>query len=284
MEPVTRVRGQMNTAPAALASMERLTGIGTLVSAAENLANWRSFQDAEMLSWRVARTRHRWLSGKVGDVVGVAMSPPGIFGVFAGRVAAAATLVVPGVPNLAKGSASAYLAVTAGALHLRTPYGSDGSEHMSTISSTCQALARAFGRDRKAQEWILRFVAAQSALSYAAAGFAKLVSPVWRNGTAVRDITRTRMYGHRLTHSLLTRFPFLSKLLSRTTIVGELAFPAVFIAPKPVARLLLGVASSFHLGNAVVMGLNRFVPAFLGTYPAIAHCARHLSTPGVTSR
>ena len=55
-----------------------------------------------------------------------------------------------------------------------------------------------------------------------------------------------------------------------------MAFPLVLVAPKKVALGLLGTGVTFHVGNAVFMGLNRFMWAFSGTYPAVAHCSRSL--------
>jgi hypothetical protein len=46
----------------------------------------------------------------------------------------------------------------------------------------------------------------------------------------------------------------------------EVIFPIVFVAPAPIVAVLLMVGLAFHLGCAVLMGLNSFVWAFPATY------------------
>ncbi|WP_207631062.1 MULTISPECIES: hypothetical protein [unclassified Actinopolyspora] len=259
-----------------LENVERLTALGTLISSLEYLAASKSFADDDLLSWEVARTRHKALTGRIGDLLTPLMKSPGINVVFAARAAGALTLLVPRSPRATKTAATALLAASNYALHLRTPYGSDGSEHISMITFTSLLASRVARSDPRAQDACVRFVALQSCLSYGVAGFAKLVSPVWRNGTAVRDIFRTHMYGHRRVHSVLKSEPRLARLLAWMTIAGELGLPLVLVAPRPAARGFLAAGLSFHAGNAVFMGLNRFLWAFLGTYPAVAYAAKNL--------
>ncbi|WP_019809781.1 hypothetical protein [Saccharomonospora halophila] len=265
-------RGQDRT----LRRVEQLTGLGAAVSSLEYLASSRDFDKGELLSWDTARTRYRWMTGRPGKVLGAVFDKPGIQALFAARVLAAAALMNPRAGSGAKTTSATYLAGTNFAVHARSPYGSDGSETVLTISLTTLTFARLFTNDPRARRACLWFLAAQSCLSYGIAGTAKAVSPVWRDGTAVRDIFRTRMFGHRTAFAVLRERPRLARAVGRATIAGELLFPLVLVTPKPVARTLLGVGAGFHAGNAVFMGLNRFVWAFLGTYPAIVHCSRAL--------
>ncbi|SDK49412.1 hypothetical protein SAMN04487820_108246 [Actinopolyspora mzabensis] len=261
---------------ATLDNVEQLTAFGTLISSLEYLAAGKSFADDDLLSWDVARTRHKALAGRVGDLLTPLMKSPGINVVFAARAAGSVVLLVPRAPAAAKTTATAVLTASNYALHLRTPYGSDGSEHISMITYTSLLASRLARSDERAQQACLHFIALQSCLSYGVAGISKLVSPVWRNGTAVRDIFRTHMYGHSRVYELLKSKPWAARLLAWVTITGETGFPLVLIAPKPVARGILASGLSFHGGNAVFMGLNRFLWAFLGTYPAVAYTSRNL--------
>lgn len=260
----------------ALARVEQLTGLGAAVSSLEYLASSRDFDRGELLSWETARTRYRWMTGRSERALGTVFDKPGIQVLFGMRVLAAATLMNPRSSSQRKTAAATYLAGTNFAVHARSPYGSDGSETVLTISLTTLALSRWFGSDPRARQACLWFIAAQSCLSYGIAGVAKAISPVWRDGSAVRDIFRTKMFGHKLAFSVLRERPKMARALGQLTIVGETLFPLVLVAPKPIARALIGVGASFHLGNAVFMGLNRFVWAFLGTYPAIVYCSRAL--------
>ena len=265
------------TSPVDRAEQDRaLTGLGAAVSSLEYLATSRDFDRGELLSWDTARTRYRWMTGKPEKALGAIFDKPGIQALFGMRVLAAGTLINPNASARSKTVAVTYLAGTNFAVHARSPYGSDGSETVLTISLTTLALGRMFGSDPQAKQACLWFIAAQSCLSYGIAGAAKLISPVWRDGTAVRDIFRTRMFGHKRVFSFLRDRPKLARLLGQVTITGELLFPLVLVAPRPVARALLGVGAGFHVSNAAVMGLNRFVWAFLGTYPAVMYCSRSL--------
>lgn len=274
--PSRRRRIDRDRQDRALRQVEALTGLGAAVSSLEYLASSKDFDRGELLSWETARTRYRWMTGRAEKVLGVFFDKPGIQGLFGLRVLAAATLMNPKASATSKNTAATYLAATNFAVHARSPYGSDGSETVLTISLTTLALSKAFSSDPRARQACLWFIAAQSCLSYGIAGVAKAISPVWRDGTAVRDIFRTRMFGHRFAFDFLRERPRLSRALGHVTIVGETLFPLVLVAPGPVARALLAVGAGFHGSNAVFMGLNRFVWAFLGTYPAIAYCARGL--------
>jgi len=113
------------------------------------------------------------------------------------------------------------------------------------------------------------FIAAQAVLSYFTAGVAKLVSPMWRSGTALPAILGT--YNHGLawvSRSMETR-PSIGLVLGWAVILFEVSFPLVLIAPQPVAIVALGVGLTFHLGCAVLMGLNSFVWPFPATYVCV---------------
>lgn len=49
----------------------------------------------------------------------------------------------------------------------------------------------------------------------------------------------------------------------------EIAFPLVLVVPKPLIIALLFTGVAFHLSCAIIMGLDRFVWAFCGCYPAV---------------
>ena len=53
----------------------------------------------------------------------------------------------------------------------------------------------------------------------------------------------------------------------------ECGFPAALVAPE-LAIALLTIAGTFHVGNALVLGLNRFVWAWLAAYPALLYWVR----------
>lgn len=55
----------------------------------------------------------------------------------------------------------------------------------------------------------------------------------------------------------------------------EAAFPLALLYPA-LTFPFLAAAFTFHLLNAKLLGLNRFVPAWLATYPAILFASHSL--------
>lgn len=118
----------------------------------------------------------------------------------------------------------------------------------------------------------LGWIAAQSVLSYFLAGVAKLKNAGWRNGVALRNL-----FSLDGPYVLLSGVRGLAKskplcaLLGFGVVLFELAFPAVLVLPMEGKWVLLGLGLAFHLANAVVLGLNRFVWAWAATYPALLY-------------
>jgi hypothetical protein len=105
----------------------------------------------------------------------------------------------------------------------------------------------------------LGYIAAQLVLSYFLAGLFKLRDPAWRNGTALAQLLSAPQY-----RSRPLALPF-ARWLGYGVIAFECAFPLALID----ARLLSLLGIAFHVVNARVLGLNRFLWAWLAAYPAL---------------
>lgn len=260
----------------AIRRTEIVTAIGIIIGALENLADSATFDDDGLISWKVGRTRFPWLMSDRAAFLDTVMSPPGFQALMAARLAAAAVVASGGASRGTKVSAMTALVLSNWALQLRNPSGSDGADQMNGLVCAALAVSAAFPDDERVKEACTWFIAAQSTLSYAAAGLAKAVSPMWRDGTAMTGVFRTRTYGDARVYRLLKRYPALAKGAGWGVVAGETLFPLVWVAPRRTALALLGTGASFHVGNALFMGLNRFLWAFGGTYPSVAHCSRAL--------
>lgn len=249
--------------------VEQLAAVGAAVSALEHLASPALFRDDGVLGWPTARTRHRWMSGRLRRPLDAVFGERGVRVLLVSRVAAAAVLASGVAARPLRLLCAGHLALTGHALALRTPYGSDGAESMVSVVLTASALSRAAGVDERTATLFLRFVTAQATFSYLVAGVAKAGAPLWFDGTAVRDVLRTRIFGHERLYELVRARPRLTRLLSRAVTLAELAFPLVLLLPPRARTLALAAMASFHAVNAGAMGLNRFVWAFVATYPAI---------------
>jgi len=261
----------------ALRRTELINAIGVAIGSLEFLARPKQLAETGLLSWPVGRTRFRWSTKNHVDVLNRLFNPPGVYGLIALRLLASAALLNPRASRATRTSAVTFLAGTNWALHVRNGFGTDGTDHMNMLTHAALAASKLFPHDKLAREACAWFIAGQSVLSYASAGAAKLLSPFWRDGSAMAGIFRTHTYGTKWVGELMKKYPVLATAGGWGVILGELAFPLVLVAPKPVARALLGLGTSFHVGNAAFMGLNRFVWAFSATYPSVIHVSKHLN-------
>ncbi len=149
--------------------------------------------------------------------------------------------------------------------------GEDGADQMLSITSAALAAGLLLDVDNGLAALALVFVGAQGCLAYATAGIAKLISPQWRSGEAIRGVLATRTHGMRSPADLVRRWPLLAVAACWTTIAFETAFAVAPVLPLPALLVLFGVAASFHAVVAVTMGLNGFFWAFVATYPAIVY-------------
>jgi hypothetical protein len=125
-------------------------------------------------------------------------------------------------------------------------------------------------RDHPVGAWVgLYFIAVHGALSYFLAGVTKLKEPTWRDGRAIGGLVQLTRYaaGGQVATWLLRRGPF-SRALSVGVLAFECAFPvALFRSDWALGFFFVGAV--FHVANARLLGLHRFWPVWLATYPAI---------------
>ena len=118
----------------------------------------------------------------------------------------------------------------------------------------------------------LGWIAAQSVLSYFIAGVAKLRNENWRRGLAIRNLMRSNAaYTVFAPARRLANSGTLCLAASWAIILFEVAFPAVLLLPWEGKLAMLSAGLLFHITNAVVLGLNRFIWAWGATYPALLY-------------
>ncbi|MBK6917841.1 MAG: hypothetical protein IPH07_10615 [Deltaproteobacteria bacterium] len=120
----------------------------------------------------------------------------------------------------------------------------------------------------------LAYIAAQLVLSYFIAGVAKLADRRWRDGTALPALLSIPQYGvpprarRALTHATVRR------AAAGGVLAFECGFPLALVDATACA-LLATVALAFHVANVALLGLNRFLLAWLAAYPALLFwCSR----------
>jgi pimeloyl-ACP methyl ester carboxylesterase len=273
-----RILGGEDDIDGVLRKLELFTSVGATIGAFEQLAASRTLSDDGLFGWPVMRLRSPGWWRSLGDerLAGI-FGYPQVMGLVQARALSGLGLILPGASRAQRGLLSASMCATAHGLHTRMGgYGLDGSDHLTFVNYFVAAAEKAFGDDPKAREALVWFLAAQVCGAYFSAGVAKLASPVWRDGTAIPEIFRTSTFGDSGFYRVVKENPRIAKAVAWATIAGEMAFPLVLVAPRPVARGILASGFAFHLGNARFMGLNRFIWSYCSTYPALAHVARDL--------
>ncbi|MBF9035723.1 HTTM domain-containing protein [Rhodobacterales bacterium HKCCE2091] len=146
----------------------------------------------------------------------------------------------------------------------RGPY-NGGADKMLLLGLTCTAAARLLPG---MADVAVAYLAVQVVLSYAVSGWVKLRNPDWRNGTALSEVFGFSAYPVSSDLRALGSRPRLMAVASAAVIGFELAFPLALLT-APTLFAALAMAAAFHLANAVLFGLNRFLWAWLAAYPAV---------------
>lgn len=120
----------------------------------------------------------------------------------------------------------------------------------------------------------LALVMVQVTLSYAIAAYVKVTNPEWRSGRAVAKIPDLAEY------EVPARWSRIIKMRSRAIAWLTIGLEAVLAGglwasvgafhPWAVGALL-GLGAAFHLGNFVLLGLNRFFWSWTAAYAVVWH-------------
>ena len=145
-----------------------------------------------------------------------------------------------------------------------------GSDFMTQVVLTGMLLAHvllASGMGPLSWALGLGWIALNATTSYVIAGWVKWLQPDWRNGTALPIFLDTGLHGPLPPHSIWRR-PWVAKCASWSFMAWEATFPLAFLSVE-WALLECALALFFHLLVYRFFGLNRFVWAWLASYPAV---------------
>lgn len=154
-------------------------------------------------------------------------------------------------------------------LSLKSLYGLDGAFQMNQLVLIWLFLASFFNPESPEAFVCYSLISAQVMLSYFIAGIRKWQSPLWRSSVALKVIFATEAYGSAHISKLIHAHSSLTTLLSYVVFVFETLFFLIILCPPKIQLILLALAGSFHLFNALFMGLNSFMFSFLATYPLL---------------
>jgi hypothetical protein len=112
------------------------------------------------------------------------------------------------------------------------------------------------------------YLAMQLILSYVISGWVKIRNPEWRTGRALRDVFAFSAYPVSERLRGWADRPRTLLAASWAVMLFELAFP-IFLTSPSALWLGLAMAAGFHLANACLFGLNRFLWIWIAAYPSL---------------
>lgn len=263
------------TAATAITWMARLAGIAAAISALELLVVRRALADDGVFRWATLRrdlARAPAVMRAIADTLGSYRGTLLVLGV---QLVAAIALALPGLEHPAPAWLVFACALTI-SVRFRGSY-NGGSDSMLLVVVLAVALARS-APGTGIELAALAYCAAQLVLSYFIAGISKLRDPAWLRGTALPQLVQLPQYAVPAWAAALLSRPTLAALAAWAMLAFECASPAALVAPT-VCAALLAFGATFHLVNAIVFGLNRFLWAWPAAYPALVYWAAHARTP-----
>lgn len=146
------------------------------------------------------------------------------------------------------------------------PY--NGGSDLMTQVATLSLLLAELAPSPQLSAMALGYLAIQLSLSYLQSGWVKVINPAWRSGQALVDVFAFTAYPVSEQTRRWAEHPRLLRAMAWGIFGFELVFPLALLHWASL-YLALTVAAGFHLANACLFGLNRFLWIWLSAYPAI---------------
>jgi hypothetical protein len=239
-----------------------------LISATEWFAARHVFRDDGLLTWKVMKIREGAFFAT--SLARTLFAEPSVGFVLSTRIVAGLILLVVGGTPAIIGALGVAL-LSSFYMSFRASVGGDGSDQMGVLLIIGLLLMNvgALFHDQSIAFSGALLLGGQATLSYFVAGFSKLISPTWRSGAAIVGVMGTESYGHDFAALVVVRTRTAALAVCWAVILTEVAFPLILVVPMPLVYGGLCTAAFFHVSNAYFMGLNTFVPSFIGTYPGV---------------
>lgn len=241
--------------------IEQLAALALCVQSLELIQLRRTMRDDGIWSWPLLRTE-----GKSG-LFDTLLSYPQIIAVIGIQLGLSALLVC--APNPALNSLLLCTALLI-CIRFRGTF-NGGSDYMTVLLLLVTTIARLLPT-AGIQLGCLWYISVQLCASYFIAGIVKLRRSSWRDGSALPKIFALPQYRVPMCARLLAQHPSVARLLSWGILCFEVAFPFALVGSRS-CLLFIGTAFLFHLGNALVLGLNRFLWIWPAAYPALYFCS-----------
>lgn len=146
------------------------------------------------------------------------------------------------------------------------PY-NGGSDKMGLLVLYCLCMAEMAPYDILSHA-AFGYLGVQVILSYFISGQVKIMNPAWRSGRALQDVFHFSAYPVSEDLRQLANRPTLLWIMSWAVILFEVLFPLSMFNSQLLIGALI-VATAFHIANACLFGLNRFVWFWIAAYPSV---------------
>jgi hypothetical protein len=113
-------------------------------------------------------------------------------------------------------------------------------------------------------------------LSYFLAGVVKLKSNEWRTGIAVKKLSESPNYAPWVWVEKIFSKKEVSFVTGWAIIILELIFPLLIFTVN--LKMIFLSCFIFHMFNFIFFGLNRFVFAWIATYPLVIYILKFKTT------
>jgi hypothetical protein len=143
-----------------------------------------------------------------------------------------------------------------------------GSDYMTAIILLALSVASIWKENTSLQFICFGYIAVQSVLSYFIAGIVKLRNAQWWTGRVLQAFLQSESYIVPEPVKNLSRNSLLCCCASWLIIGFECSAPFALIDSRVCAIFIVG-GIFFHLLNVYIFGLNRFLFAWLASYPAL---------------
>jgi hypothetical protein len=248
--------------------IQTLASTAVIVDAIEIIVERHQYSSNGIYNFEILRLYKRWMRSKwIGSIFNILFNYPNFIFLISIQLVAAILVISHVFTNISSTFIIIILLIHL-LSHIRNQYGMDGSDQLQVIIFASLMMYYATA-DPIIQKSSIFFLCFQSLLSYFMSGLAKLVSPVWRDGTAIAGIINTESFGNKVFAKILINRPSLSKLICWMVIIFECVFPILIFngIPNTIFFIISGII--FHLSIAIFMRLNSFFWSFIATYPAL---------------
>ena len=151
-----------------------------------------------------------------------------------------------------------------------------GADYMTAVVLLGAFIASCFPESENVQLASFAYISVQVVLSYFLAGIAKAKQQKWRDGRAITEFALHSYYAVDPRTKRLAKKPFYANFAAKMILIFECTFPLALLDPR-ICLVYICIGFFFHLENYFILGLNRFLFAWLAAYPALYYVSKVLN-------